>query len=74
MLGFINKNKILTFFAAMAATQISLYLSIHLFVTTQTFTENMNYVHYCDVRYLLSTTIYISTQHIMIITSITRPV
>ena len=25
MLGFINKNKILTFFAAMAATQISLY-------------------------------------------------
>ena len=52
-----------------------IYLSIHLFVTTQKFTENMNYVHYCDVRYLLlSTTIYISTQHIMIITSITRPV
>ena len=26
MLGFINKNKNLTFFAAMAATQISLYI------------------------------------------------
>ena len=28
MLGFINKNKILTFFAVMAATQILLYVKV----------------------------------------------